>query len=257
MVASAFQAPVPFARTEISPEVRQAAQLVLESDWVSEGPQTGLFEREIADRVGGPACDGGEFLYRCDRTRATSNSTAHRSLVMVPTLTFCGAAQAVVHAGLLPLLVDVDPGTGMPSAATAARAAADFGQPQALMVLRLRRGALPAGRAGRRGQSADVPDYRGRHPRFGTYAGYRPVGALSQAACFSCYATKNLPIGEAGMVTTDDDDLAEPVRRARLHGMSADARQCHLPGGTWQYTVDDAGPKANMAEPPRTKADAS
>ena len=50
--AAADEPPVPFARTEICPEARQAAQLVLESGWVSAGPQTGLFEREFADRVG-------------------------------------------------------------------------------------------------------------------------------------------------------------------------------------------------------------
>ena len=54
---------------------------------------------------------------------------------------------------------------------------------------------------------------------------------MSRATCFSFYATKNLPIGEGGMVTTDDDDLAEPLRRTRLHGMSRDAWRRYLPGG--------------------------
>jgi perosamine synthetase len=153
-----------------------------------------------------------------------------------------------VHAGLLPLLVDVDPGTGMPTAATVARATADCGQPQAMMVLHY--GGAPAP-LGELAEAANLPMRRviedAAHA-LGTYVGDRPVGALSQAACFSFYATKNLPIGEGGMVTTDDDDLAESVRRARLHGMSADAWRRHLPGGTWEYTVDDAGLKANMTD---------
>jgi perosamine synthetase len=82
----------------------------------------------------------------------------------------------------------------------------------------------------------------------GTWVGDRPVGSLSRATCFSFYATKNLPIGEGGMVTTDDDELALFCRRARLHGMSADAWRRYLPGGSWRYTVDEPGLKANLTD---------
>jgi dTDP-4-amino-4,6-dideoxygalactose transaminase len=82
----------------------------------------------------------------------------------------------------------------------------------------------------------------------GTRVGDRPVGALSRATCFSFYATKNLPIGEGGMVTTDDAELAAWVRRARLHGMSADAWRRYAPGGSWRYTVDEGGLKANLTD---------
>ena len=61
-------------------------------------------------------------------------------------------------------------------------------------------------------------------------------------------ATKNLPIGEGGMVTTEDPDRAEFIRRARLHGMSADAWRRYLPGGSWGYNVGEAGLKANMTD---------
>src|SRR5690606_9665701 len=82
----------------------------------------------------------------------------------------------------------------------------------------------------------------------GTWVGDRPVGALSRASCFSFYATKNLPIGEGGMVATDDEELAAWVRRARLHGMSADAWRRYAPGGSWRYSVDEAGLKANLTD---------
>ena len=82
----------------------------------------------------------------------------------------------------------------------------------------------------------------------GTFVGDRPVGALSRAACFSFYATKNLPIGEGGMVTTDDDRLAEALRRGRLHGLSTDAWRRRLPGSAWRYAVEEPGLKANMTD---------
>ena len=75
----------------------------------------------------------------------------------------------------------------------------------------------------------------------GARVGERAVGSISAATCFSFYATKNLPIGEGGMVTTDDDDVADFVRRTRLHGMSRDAWKRYLPGSGWRYAVDDIG----------------
>ena len=81
----------------------------------------------------------------------------------------------------------------------------------------------------------------------GTRVGPTPVGS-GPAVCFSFYATKNLPVGEGGMVTTDDGDKAAWLRAARLHGMSADAWRRYLPGGGWAYDVLDAGLKANMTD---------
>ena len=72
--------------------------------------------------------------------------------------------------------------------------------------------------------------------------------ASRRAACFSFYATKNLPIGEGGAITTTDGDLAERWRRMRLHGMSRDAWRRYHRSGSWRYTVEDAGMKANFTD---------
>ena len=50
------------------------------------------------------------------------------------------------------------------------------------------------------------------------------------------------------MITTDDPERASWLRRARLHGMSADAWRRYLPGGGWRYDVLEAGMKANMTD---------
>jgi perosamine synthetase len=82
----------------------------------------------------------------------------------------------------------------------------------------------------------------------GTWVGDSPVGTISAASCFSFYATKNLPIGEGGMLTTADAAIADFVRQARLHGMSRDAWMRYLPGAAWRYAVDVDGLKANMTD---------
>jgi dTDP-4-amino-4,6-dideoxygalactose transaminase len=76
-----------------------------------------------------------------------------------------------------------------------------------------------------------------------------PVGrGAAFATCLSFYATKNLPIGEGGAIATDDPQLADWLRSARLHGMSRDAWRRYLPGGSWRYDVDEVGFKANLTD---------
>jgi len=81
-------------------------------------------------------------------------------------------------------------------------------------------------------------------------AGYRGgrVGSLSRLTAFSFYITKPLTTGEGGMVTTDEDALAESVRLMRLHGISRDAWKRYTKQGSWRYEVVAAGFKYNMGD---------
>jgi len=239
---------VPFTRTEICDEARVAVQRVLASGWVTSGQEVVEFEREFAEHVGSR------------RAIAVSSCTAALELalralrlplgsrVLMSTITFCGAASAIVHSGLQPVLADVDPITAMPSPATVAAAARAVGGVQAMVVVHL--GGLPTQvqeLAQAAGIALDHVVEDAAHA-LGTVVGEQVVGTISRATCFSFYATKNLAIGEGGMLTTDDDELADAVGRARLHGMSTDAWRRYLPGGGWRYDVEDDGLKANMTD---------
>jgi dTDP-4-amino-4,6-dideoxygalactose transaminase len=48
----------------------------------------------------------------------------------------------------------------------------------------------------------------------------RACGAIGDVGCFSFFSNKNLPVGEGGMVVTDDDAVAERIRLLRSHGMT-------------------------------------
>ena len=169
------------------------------------------------------------------------------SLVLTSTMTFCGAVHAIEHAGLQPVLVDVDPETGMPTPETVARAVEGCERRPAAMVLVHWAGDRRPRSAGRgRRAPADRVVEDAAHG-LGSSWGGTDVGTGS-AVCFSFYATKNLPVGEGGMVTTDDPDRAAWIRRTRLHGMSQDAWRRYLPGGSWRYDVAESGLKANMSD---------
>jgi perosamine synthetase len=244
---------VPFVRPEICPEARVAALRVLASGRVGTGPQAALFEREFAARV------------KARHAVAVSSGTAAIELalralrlppggiVLVPAVTFWGVGQAVLHAGLRPLLVDVDPVTAMPTPSTVAAALQGHAhgriRPAAMLVLHF--GGAPAALP-ELAAAAGLPLFRviedAAHGPGTTIHG-RAVGALSRAACFSFSSTSNLPIGEGGMVTCDDGELAARIRRAGRNGMSAGLRQNGVTTrDSWLYTVEDDGLKANMCD---------
>jgi len=239
---------IPFAKAEISAEAREASARVLASGWITTGPEVLEFERELAALVGAKhavavaSCTAGiEIALRALRLRPGAK-------VLTSTMTFCGAVNAIIHAGLEPVLVDVNEDTLMPDAATTEAAVRRVGRVDAMVVLHFAGHPAPVEElAAAAGLPLSVVIEDAAHA-LGTFVDDAPVGAISAAACFSFYATKNLPIGEGGMITTDDEDLAAQARQVRLHGMSQDAWKRYLPGASWRYEVDVAGIKANMTD---------
>ncbi len=112
------QRSVPFAATEIAPEARQAALDVLSSGWVTTGPQTEAFEEELAAFVGARHVVAVSSCTAAIELALRALSLPEGARVLTPSLTFCGAVQAIVHAGLRPVFVDVDDVTLVPNAAT-------------------------------------------------------------------------------------------------------------------------------------------
>jgi dTDP-4-amino-4,6-dideoxygalactose transaminase len=240
---------IPFARAEVCQEALQAATRVLESGWLTSGPEVVAFEHEIAQQV-----DAQDAIAVASCTAAIELALRALHLppgsrVLTSTMTFCGAVHAIIHAGLVPVLADIDPITLCTDAGSCAAAARRVGGVQAMVVTHY--AGYPVAIA-ELAEAASLPLTRvvedAAHA-LGASNGTLPIGTISAATCFSFYATKNLPIGEGGMVTTNDPAIADHIRRARLHGMSRDAWKRYLPGGAWQYTVDIAGLKANMTDP--------
>jgi dTDP-4-amino-4,6-dideoxygalactose transaminase len=240
---------VPFARTLIVEEAQTAVARVLASGWVTTGPEVAAFEHEFAAWTG---AEHAVAVASC----TTALELSLRSLrlpagapVLTSTITFCGAVNAILHAGLRPVLVDVHPETLMPDERTVAAAVRTSGAPAAMVALHFAGHPAPVEpMADAAGLPLDRVIEDAAHA-VGARVGDRTVGTISAATCFSFYATKNLPIGEGGMVTTADDELADFVRRSRLHGMSRDAWKRYLPGSGWRYSVDNVGLKANMTDP--------
>lgn len=239
---------VPFAQAEIVPEAQEAALEVLRSGWITMGPRTAEFEQALARYLGARHVVAVASCTAAIEIALRAQRLGPGSAVLTPSLTFCGAVAPIVQAGLRPVLVDVDADSFLPTPATVARAVRRAGRPSAMIVQHMA------------GHPADVPELAAAaglpasaviedaaHGLGAELHGTR-LGGASSAACFSFYATKNLPIGEGGAIATDDDELAGYARTSRLHGLSRDAWRRYLPGGSWRYDVAEPGLKANITD---------
>lgn len=74
------------------------------------------------------------------------------------------------------------------------------------------------------------------------------VGSVGDLGCFSFFSKKQLAVGEGGMVTTDDDDLAASVRSLRSHAMTSVTWERHQGHGLG-YDITDIGFNYRIDEP--------
>jgi dTDP-4-amino-4,6-dideoxygalactose transaminase len=198
--------PLGFQPPAIGDDEIEAVAEALRSGWLTTGPRAAELERRFAEYVG------------ARHAIAVSSGTAalHLSLValgvgpgdevITTPITWPATANVVVHAGARPVFADVRPDD----------LNIDPEQAAALVTPRTR-AVVPVHLAG---QPADLEPLHAlglavvedaAHAVESAYRG-RKIGALSDATCFSLYATKNVAAGEGGLVTTDRDDLADAVR---------------------------------------------
>ncbi|RLC12943.1 MAG: UDP-4-amino-4,6-dideoxy-N-acetyl-beta-L-altrosamine transaminase [Deltaproteobacteria bacterium] len=229
---------IPYARQWIDEDDIKAVIAVLRSDWLTTGPMVEKFEQAFADYVG------------TKYAVAVSSGTAalHAAMfaigigpedeVIVPSMTFVATANGVVFRGGSPIFADVDPDTLLIdpqqveekiTSRTRAIIAVDYaGQPCDYDVLRSIT------------KKHDLVLIADACHALGAQYKNKNVGMLADLTVFSFHPVKHITTGEGGMITTDDPDLAERMRRFRNHGIDADhARRAEQ--GTWRYEMTALG----------------
>jgi perosamine synthetase len=132
--------------------------------------------------------------------------------VIVPALTFVATANAVRYCGAKPVIVDVDPETWCMDVSWMRRYCSQ--RTKAIVPVHLF--GHPAAAAA--WASLGYPIVEDAAEALGaSLCGHR-AGSLGKIGCFSLYGNKIVTCGEGGVVTTDDDDLAERLRLYRGQG---------------------------------------
>jgi dTDP-4-amino-4,6-dideoxygalactose transaminase len=203
-------------------ELLEAMGHVLETQQFILGGPVAEFERAAAERLGvahAMGCSSGtDALWLALAAAGIGPGMA----VITTPFSFFASVSSILRAGATALLADIDPATFNLDAAAVEKV---LDGPQGAGV----RGLLPVHLYG---QAADFTAFA----RLGKERGLKLIedaaqawgaqwqgvkaGALGDAAAFSFYPTKNLSAaGDAGMVSTNSDELAERARMLRQHGM--------------------------------------
>ena len=237
--------PIPFYQHDLGEPELDAVREVLSGPILTTGATVERVERRLA-----------EYLQAKHALAVTSCTGAmHLSLValgigpgdevITTPMTFIATATAIIEAGAKPVFVDVEEQTGNMDARKVE--AAITPRTRAVLPVHLY-GQMCDMRALRRVADQHrlhiVED--AAHCIEGDRDGVRP-GQLSDAACLSFYATKNLTCGEGGAIVCNDTTLAERLRLLRLHGMTKTAYDRAREGYQhwdmvmlgWKYNMDN------------------
>jgi dTDP-4-amino-4,6-dideoxygalactose transaminase len=236
---------VEFFRHSLTEDDIAAVGEVLRSVFLTTGPKTAAFEKALAEYaglkhvIGVSSCTTALFL--CLEAMGIGEGDE----VITTPMTFIATANAILHAGAKPVLVDVEADTGnvdvnrLEAAMTPRTRAVIPVHLYGLLADMKAMGALCA----RRG----IPILEdAAHALEAARDGARP-GSTGQAVCYSFYATKNLTCGEGGAIGTNDDALDEKIRKLRLHGMSKGAADRYT-GRYQHWDMELLGYKANMSD---------
>jgi dTDP-4-amino-4,6-dideoxygalactose transaminase len=247
-MAAASPLKVPFHRVPITTAERNAVDRVVKSGWLTTGPEATRFEQEFAaavDAHGAVAVSSGTAALHVGLELL---ALLPGDEVIVPSMTFTATAAAVLMAGLTPVIADVDPVSLNLTPETVQ--AVQTRRTKALLPVHYGgnpSGLLPLLAYAQPYKLRVVDDAAHAFP---ARVGPHPVGshpALTDATCFSFYATKTLTTGEGGMLTVRDPGLIERARRLINHGVDHEAYQ-RSRTSLYHYEVTEHGYKYNLPD---------
>jgi perosamine synthetase len=214
---------IPINLPKIGEEEVQAVIKVLRSGVLTSGlgagPAVTAFEKNFADFAGAKHAVAVNTGTAALHSAVLAVGVKPGDEVILPSFTFVATAEAIVLAGAKPVFADIDPQTYNLSPSAVEKAVTK--KTKAIMPVDLY------------GFSADIKPLKEIAAKHGlalvedaaqahgtTYSG-EPAGAFADAACWSLYASKNMTTGEGGIVTTNNDQIAETLRMIRTHGEKA------------------------------------
>lgn len=240
---------LPYSRQLIDDEDIAAVVAVLRGQWLTTGPTIKKFEERFAETVEAKhavACSSGTAGLHL---AAAGLGIGPGDWVVVPSVTFLATANAVRYVGAEVVFADVDSETGLMGAVQLEEALLRIPKNKVKAVIPVHLN----------GQTVEMQPLRAvvEHAQFFEDACHAlggheilsnneqvKVGSChsSQAAIFSTHAVKTIASGEGGVVTTNNETLANKLRELRNHGM---VRQKTDKGSEnfepWYYEMHDLG----------------
>lgn len=259
---------IPFSPPRIDDKTIEAVNEVLRSGWITTGPKTKLFEKEIS------------AYCKVKSTVAVNSWTNGMQVllnwwgigegdeVIVPAYTYCASVNVIIHSGAKPVLVDIneedfnaniDRIRGAISPRTKAIMSVDIGgfpaNYEGIIELvnesKILEQFVPTNQLQKNlGRILVLAD--AAHS-FGATIKGRPAATFSDITTFSFHAVKNLTTAEGGALcfnlpdSFDHDEIYRDMCVKILHGQNKDAL-AKTQKGNWRYDVEEPGFKCNMTD---------
>ena len=202
---------------EVADEVRAGLDAVFATAAFIGGPDVAEFEREYAAETGVAFCVGVANGTDALELALRAAGVTPRGEVILPANTFIATAEAVSRIGATPVLVDVDPDHLLIDPALVGEAITS--RTQAIVPVHLFGQVAPVERLAALAAAAGIPIVEDAAQSQGARRHDRPSGGLGLVAATSFYPGKNLgAAGDAGAVTTHDEEIARTVRVLASHG---------------------------------------
>ena len=207
---------IPISKPYIGEAEKQAVLEVLDSGMLVQGPRVAKLEEKFAAVCGVPHAIATTSGTTALHLALVANGIGPGDEVITVAFTFIATVNCILFVGAKPVFVDVDPATfnldpDLIEAAITPRT-------KAILLVHLYGYPCDMGRIQAIAQKHGLKVIEDACQAVGAaYAG-QPVGSFG-TGMFSLYATKNVMTGEGGMVTTNDDALADTARLLRAHGM--------------------------------------
>ncbi len=239
---------LPLTDLELSEEDVAAFLGVLESGWLTMGPRTREFEDAFAQRFGAPHAVAVSCGTAALHLALLAAGIGDEDEVIVPAMTFVGAAAAAHSCGARPVLVeslgpedlnldpeDVERHIGPRTRAILATHWLGYACDLEALERVCREHGLIL-----------IEDCA--HSITARDAGGRFTGTVGAAGCFSFFSKKQLAVGEGGMILTADAALADKASSLRSHAMTSMTWERHR-GHAESYDIVDVGFNFRLDEP--------
>lgn len=218
----------------------------LESGWLGTGPKVAQFEKDFGEYKGVAHAVAVNSCTAALHLSILAAGLKPGDEVVTTPMTFCATVNAIIHAGAIPILADIDPKTmNIDPAQVAGK------------ITSKTKAILPVHFAGRPcnmdALGEIVQEYNltliedCAHAIETEYKGQK-AGTFGDFGCFSFYVTKNIVTGEGGMVLCRREEDAARIKMLALHGMSKDAWKRFGDEGYKHYYVLECGFKYNMMD---------
>lgn len=238
---------VPLASPRLLESELQEVVDTYRSGWLCMGPRTTELEESMCAYTGARHAIAVSSCSAALHIACLAAGLGRGDTAIVPSLAFAATVNAIAVTGATPRFVEIA-GVDRPWLSAAAAEAAIEPSTKAIVAMSY------GGHPGEIAALAELAERRGlaliedaAHAS-GSWQDGRHVGSFGLAGALSFSASKNLGIGEGGMLLSDDDEVARRARSLRWHGISAstwERRRAAAP----EYTVEDIGLNYRIDDP--------